>query len=90
MPPAAVLASIKVRSWLANGTMFVTVLSKSKSKPSTTEVPKGRGELEPDWTGPKMDHILVAAVTAAAEEEKPPSVYVAPPKDSRIVFPYVD
>jgi hypothetical protein len=34
-----------------------------------------------------MDQRLLAAVTAAAEEEKPPSLYVEPPTDRRIVFP---
>jgi hypothetical protein len=66
-------AVIKDRSWLANGTMFETLDSKSKSKPSMTDEPKGRGD-EEEVRGPKMDHMLFAAVTAAAEEEKPPSV----------------
>ena len=72
---------------MAKGTMLETVDSKSKSKPSITELPKGRGEDEPETGGPKMDQRLLAAVTAAAEEEKPPSLYVEPPTDRRIVFP---
>lgn len=37
---------MRERSWLAKGTMFETVDSKSKSKPSITDCPKGRGEEE--------------------------------------------
>jgi hypothetical protein len=53
--------------------MFETLDSKSKSKPSMTDEPKGRGD-EEEVRGPKIDQMLFAAVTAAAEEEKPPSV----------------
>ena len=72
---------------MANGTMFETVLSKSKSNPSMTALPNGRGAVFPATLGPKIDQILVAAAVAAAEEEKPPSVYVAPPIERRIVLP---
>jgi hypothetical protein len=66
--------------------MFCTVDSKSKSKPSMTVCPNGRGEELP-VSGPKILQRLVAAVTAAADDEKPPSVYVEPPTERRIVFP---
>jgi hypothetical protein len=79
-------AAISERSWFAKGTMFCTVDSKSKSNPSMTELPNGRGT-EDEVEGPKIDQILFAAVTAASEEEKPPSVYVDPPMESRIVLP---
>jgi len=39
-----------------------------------TDAPNGRGEELPETSGPKMDQMLFAAVTAAADEEKPPSV----------------
>ncbi len=68
--------------------MFETLVSKSKSKPSMTEFPNGRGD-EP-VLGPKIDQMLLAAAIAAADDEKPPSVYVAPPIERRMVFPYVD
>jgi hypothetical protein len=67
--------------------MLETDDSKSKSKPSITELPKGRGAALPACLGPKMDQMLLAAATAAASELKPPSEYVAPPTESRIVFP---
>jgi len=79
-------AVISDRSWFAKGTMFCTVDSKSKSNPSITEFPKGRGA-EEEVEGPKIAQILFAAVTAAADELKPPSVYVDPPTESRIVLP---
>lgn len=66
-------AVIRVRSWFAKAGMLDTVVSKSKSKPSITAEPKGRGTEAP-VLGPKMDQRFVAAVTAAAEVEKPPSV----------------
>lgn len=69
-----VAAVIRDLSRFAKGTMFEAVLSRSKSKPSTTEVPNGRVTVEPDCTGPNIAHTLFAAVTAAAEVEKPPSV----------------
>jgi hypothetical protein len=40
------LASIRLRSWLPKAGMFETVDSKSKSNPSITAVPKGRGAEE--------------------------------------------
>ena len=61
--------------------------SKSKSKPSITALPKGRGAVLPEVLGPKIDQMFVAAAAAAAEEGKPPSVYVAPPIERRIVLP---
>ena len=61
--------------------------SKSKSKPSITEVPKGRGTEDDELEGPKIAHILFAAVTASSDELKPPSLYVDPPTESRIVLP---
>jgi hypothetical protein len=54
--------------------MFETVDSKSKSKPSITALPNGRGAVLPATLGPKMAQILFAAAVAAAVEEKPPSV----------------
>jgi hypothetical protein len=78
---------MRARSWLAKGTMLETVLSKSKSKPSITALPNGRGELLPATLGPKMDQMFVAAAVAAAVEENPPSVYVAPPIERRMVLP---
>ena len=54
--------------------MLLTVVSKSKSKPSTKDDPKGRSAEEPDCSGPKMAQMLFAAVTASSEEENPPSV----------------
>lgn len=65
---------MRERSVLAKVTVLETVVSKSKSKPSITEVPKGRRAVEPDCTGPNMDHTNSAAVVAAAEEVNPPSV----------------
>jgi hypothetical protein len=59
---------------LAKAGMLLTVDSKSKSKPSITEPPKGRGTELPETSGPKMDHRLFAAATASAEVENPPSV----------------
>jgi hypothetical protein len=53
--------------------MLETVDSKSKSKPSMAEEPKGRLTEEPDTEGPKMAQILLAAVTAEVGSEKPPS-----------------
>jgi len=43
-----VSASIRLRSWLPKAGMLETVVSKSKSNPSITDLPKGRGadELE--------------------------------------------
>jgi hypothetical protein len=38
--------------------------------------------------GPKMLHIMSAALTAASSLANPPSVYVAPPIDRRIVLLY--
>lgn len=60
-------------SWLPKAGMLDTVDSKSKSNPSTTEVPKGRGMEESEPAGPKIDQMLFAAVTAAEELLKPPS-----------------
>ena len=80
-------ASIRDRSCCPKAGMLETVDSKSKSKPSTTLVPNGRGDDELDEEGPKIDQMLLAAVTAAEDELKPPSVYVAPPMESRIVLP---
>jgi hypothetical protein len=77
-------------SWLANVGMLETVDSKSKSNPSTTEVPKGRGIDVFEVAGPKIDQMLSAAEIASAEVLKPPSEYVDPPTERRIVFPYVD
>lgn len=42
---------------------------------------------KPLFTGPKVLQTSSAAASAAASLEKPPSVYVAPPIDSKIVFP---
>lgn len=53
--------------------MLETVDSKSKSNPSITAVPKGRGTVEPEVLGPKIAQMLFAAVTAAEELLKPPS-----------------
>lgn len=69
--------------------MLLTVDSKSKSKPSTADVPNGRGAVELAEYGPKMAQMFVATAVAAAAVLKPPSVYVAPPIESRIVLPYV-
>jgi hypothetical protein len=69
-----VLAVIKERSWVANGTVLVTVDSKSKSKPSITAAPNGRGADEPGFFGPKIAQMLLAADMAAEAEGKPPSV----------------
>lgn len=63
-----------------------TVDSKSKSNPSITALPNGRGTVV-SVRGPKIFQMFVAAVTAAAEVEKPPSVYVAPPTERRMVLP---
>ena len=89
LPVAAVLASIRLRNWFAKAGMFETGASKSKSKPSITESPNGRGEVPPGVLGPKIDQILFAAETAAPVEPNPPSVYVAPPIERTMVFPYV-
>src|SRR5882757_5469693 len=70
--------------------MLDTVDSKSKSNPSTTEVPKGRGTEESELGGPKMAQMLFAAVTASDELLNPPSEYVDPPMERRMAFPYVD
>jgi hypothetical protein len=78
---------MRLRSWFAKAGMLLTVVSKSKSKPSMTDVPKGRGTSLPDTCGPKIDHKLFAAATASAEVENPLSVYVDPPIESRIVVP---
>jgi hypothetical protein len=87
-PVLAVLASIKLRSLLANGTTLLTPASKSKSNPSMLEDPNGRRAEGDDCGGPKRAQILSAPISAAEAEEKPPSVYVAPPIERRIVFPY--
>lgn len=58
--------------------------------PSTTAVPNGRFTELPLCLRPNMAQIVSAAVEAAEEEEKPPSVYVAPPTDNIMVLPYVD
>lgn len=68
------LALMRERSWLAKGATLLTVASKSKSKPSTAEEPKGRSAEEPDCWGPKVAQMRFASETAAEEEEKPPSV----------------
>ena len=60
------------------------VLSKSRSKPSMLALPNGRKAAESACAGPKVAHIFSAAAIAASAEEKPPSVYVAPPIESRI------
>ena len=76
----------------AKGTVLRVVASKSKSKPSITERPNGRFTTllaeEDGGGGPNMAHSVSAQEIASAEEEKPPSVYVAPPRESRIVFPW--
>ena len=54
--------------------MLETLDSKSKSKPSMAEEPKGRLTVEPDPCGPKMAQMLLAALTAEVESEKPPSM----------------
>jgi len=59
---------------VANVMVLETVVSKSKSKPSITEVPKGRRAVEEVWMGPNMAQISWAAVVAAEGEVKPPSV----------------
>jgi len=59
---------------VANVTVLETVVSKSKSKPSITEVPKGRRAVEEGWRGPNMAQISWAAEVAAEGEVKPPSV----------------
>jgi hypothetical protein len=74
---------------LANGTILFTVASKSKSKPSITADPNGLRAEEPDCTGPNVFHSRLAPATAAEDDENPPSVYVAPPTERRMVLPYV-
>jgi hypothetical protein len=69
----AVLASMRLRSWLAKGTILETPDSKSKSKPSIAADPKGRLTEDPAACGPKMAQMLFAALTADVESEKPPS-----------------
>jgi hypothetical protein len=64
---------MRVLSWLAKEGMLETVDSKSKSNPSITAVPKGRGTVEPEVLRPKIAQMLFAAVTAAEELLKPPS-----------------
>jgi hypothetical protein len=59
---------------LANGTVLLTVDSKSKSKPSTAEDPKGRSAEDEDCCGPNVVQIRFAAEIALEEEGKPPSV----------------
>jgi hypothetical protein len=66
--------------------MFWVVDSKSKSNPSTMAFPKGLLNVFPDCSGPNMAQTLFAAETAAAGEVNPPSVYVAPPIESMMVF----
>ncbi len=68
---------------------MLTVVSKSKSNPSITALPKGRGTEELAAQGPKYDQISSALLAASADEEKPLSGVVAPPRESRIVLPYV-
>lgn len=65
---------MSVRSCAAKGTMFWLPDSKSKSKPSTTELPNGRGPVLVAVLGPKIDQMVVAADVAAEEEGNPPSV----------------
>jgi len=60
-------------NWLPKAGILDTVDSKSKSNPSTTDCPKGRGMEESDPAGPKIDQMLFAADTAAEELVKPPS-----------------
>ena len=80
---------MRVRSRLAKGTMLETAASKSKSKPSTEALPKGRRAEELGSCGPKVAQIWSAAALACCSEVKPPSVYVAPPMERRIVLPFV-
>ena len=77
---------MRLRRVLAKVRVLETVLSKSKSKPSMTAVPKGRGTVDPDCTGPNMAQSNSAAAVASAAEAKPPSVYVAPPTERRMVL----
>lgn len=72
---------------MAKSIICVTGVSKSKSKPSTLEVPKGRSAFEDLFSGPKVAQSLVALSMAAEDEGKPPSVYVAPPSERRTVLP---
>lgn len=74
LPLWVVSASMRLRSRFAKGTVLETPDSKSKSKPSMAEEPNGRGVEEPATWGPNMAHILLAALTADVESEKPPSV----------------
>lgn len=73
-PVEALFVSMRLRSWFANAGMFDTVDSKSKSNPSTTALPNGRGAEELEEYGPKSAQMLFAAVTAAEEVLKPPSL----------------
>jgi hypothetical protein len=63
-PLLAESASMRLRSWFANGTALAIVDSKSKSKPSTAVEPNGRLTEEPATSGPKMAQILFAALIA--------------------------
>ena len=71
---------------MANGAMCWTLASKSKSNPSKATSPKGRRALEPSCLGPKVSHISFAPSLASSSDLKPPSLYVAPPIERRIVL----
>jgi hypothetical protein len=73
LPVRNVSVSIRERSWLAKETRFEALDSKSKSKPSMAEEPKGRLVEELVW-GPKVAQMLLAALIADVESGKPPSV----------------
>lgn len=77
---------MRERSSLPNVAMLETVASKSKSNPSTTASPKGR-RAELLESGPKVSQINWAPAVAASVEVNPPSEYVAPPIERRIVLP---
>ena len=71
---SAVSASIRERSWFANGAMLWMGFSKSRSKPSTAEDPNGRWAEEPSCCGPKVAQTRFAPAMAAESEGKPPAV----------------
>lgn len=64
----------KERSWLAKAGMLATGDSKSKSKPSTAALPKGRRVEGLLLGGPKVCQTLLAPAMAADSLVKPPSV----------------
>jgi hypothetical protein len=57
------------------------------SRPSMEALPNGRYADEPDLGGPKVSQMTWAPSTAAESDGNPPSVYVAPPRERRIVLP---